>query len=106
MKLLGHIAVEKVARGVGFSFETKLVEIEPVLIVRSSARRDKSKPGWPVVAWYYGAYIDGHPELSPDAIRTGSENRYHVHINRALNPKWKPPVFPEGRDWINVKDMP
>lgn len=103
MKLLGYIAVKKVQRDIGFTFTTKLVEIEPVLIVRSPSHHDKRCHPWKVLGWTYSAYIDNHPELAPDAIRTGAENRYHVHINRALNRKWKPPVFPEGQNWVNVR---
>lgn len=105
MKLLGYTAVEKVPRGIGWSYTTKLVEIEPVLIVRSPASHDKNVRPWKVLGWHYSAYINSHPELSPDAIRTGAENRYHVHINRALNRQWKPPVFPEGQNWVDVRGL-
>lgn len=102
MKLFVHIPTEKVAIGAGHTFTSKLVEAEVVRIVRSPARHDKGCHPWRVTGWYYSADIAKRPDVSPEAYHGTHDGLYRAHINRALNPKWKPPAFPEGKNWVNV----
>lgn len=105
MKLAVHIPVEKIEVYAGaFSYRHELVEVEPLRIIRSPWRHDKSCYPWRVTAWSYSADVL-HPRLSPDAILLHHIDRaYRAHVIRALNPRWKPPAFPDGKNWVTVGD--
>lgn len=104
MKLIAYIPVEKLQLSDGaYTFTSKRVQVEVLRVIRSPARHDKDVYPWRVTGWYYSVDIAEHPELIPDAYRRGPEGMYRAHVNRALNRKWKPPVFPEGKNWVDVE---
>lgn len=102
MKLTVQIPVEKIIVNGGHSYRYELVEVEPVRIIRNPARHDKDCYPWKVTGWYYSADVL-HPRLSPDAILLHHIDRaYRSRVIRSLNKHWKPPVFPDGKNWVTV----
>lgn len=102
MKLFVSIPVEKVIVSAGYTFRGAKVEAEAVRILRSPSGRDRltGKPR----GWHYSADVS-HPDLAPEAVRLGPDDTYRASISRKLNPKWKPPVFPEGKNWVAVEGL-
>lgn len=99
MKLTVSFPVEKVYVPAGYTFRGAIVEAEVVRILRSPARHDKSYHPWRVTGWHYSADVT-HPDLAPEAVRLGPDDECRASISRKLNPKWKPPEFPAGANWV------
>lgn len=102
MKLTIYVPVEKVDLGYGaHTFRSERIEAQPVRVIRWAWRHDKSCHPWRVTAWSYS--IDVFDDrISPDAYRSHQDGAYRAVVNRALNKHWKPPVFPAGRNWVEV----
>ena len=81
--------------GQGWYQETMdLMEVYVISVMRFRCDRNRER-------YYYEAKIKAPSVILFDAV--GLENgTYRVNVNRILNPKWKPPVFPEGVDRVEV----
>lgn len=101
MRVIVSIPVEKVAVLGGYSFRHERIELTPLRVIRSPARHDKDCHPWKVTGWYYDVDVL-HPRLCPEVPRIGFDGTYRAGVSRALNRHWKPPVFPDGKNWVAV----
>ena len=104
MKIIASIPVEKTSGNGCFSFRHEQHEVEVVRVIRHPATRNPD-----LNRWHYQADIKDHPALCKEAIRIGPNFEYRVNIHRrsdnpryGLNPKWKPPEFPNGGNWVDI----
>lgn len=51
--------------------------------------------------YYYQAKIKAPSVILSDAIGL-EDGTYRVNVNRKLNPRWKPPIFPAGVNRVEV----
>lgn len=86
----------RAVRGPGWTtFDYEEIEVQALRIVRYPATR------YPHLnRWHYQADIADHPKLCREAIRIGADGAYRVRVDRRLNPRWKPPMFPAGTNVI------
>lgn len=99
MKILASIEVERIQLTAStFTFLCETMEVDVVRVMRIQADSYRKR-------YYYSADVKRPARMHPDAksyARHGSEVR--VNIVRKANPKWKPPVFPEGRNVLEVTE--
>jgi hypothetical protein len=94
MQILAKIPTGK-RHGQGWYQETTdLMEVNVISVMRYRCDRNRER-------YYYEAKIKAPACILSDAV--GMENgTYRVNVNRKLNPKWKPPVFPDGVNRVEV----
>lgn len=98
VKIIASIPVEKISGNGCFSFKHEQHEVEVVRVIRRQATRNPN-----LNRWHYQADIKDHPALCKEAIRIGPNLAFRVNIyRRGLNPKWKPPEFPKGINWVDI----
>ena len=97
MKILAGIEVERLQLSAStFTFRCEVMEVEVVRVMRTRADSYRNR-------YYYQADVKRPACMHPDARRYGhAESVVRVNIERKANPKWKPPVFPEGVNWIDI----
>jgi hypothetical protein len=97
MLIFARIPVEKIEHPGWYTFREEVLEVEVVLVLRSRADSTRDR-------FYYQAHVIPPPGICPKAINyLGPESVYPVNIVRKLNPKWKPPVFPEGVNKVEIQ---
>lgn len=97
MKILASIAVERIQRSANtYTFRAEVMEVEVVRVMRRRADSYRNR-------YYYEADIKRPARMHPDAQYYLKDGIVRVNIVRKANPKWKPPVFPEG---VNVIEVP
>lgn len=80
------------------SFKKEERDVEVVRVLRYPLGKDKKR-------FHYAADIVDHPDIHPDArdhLMKSLAGLVRVRIQRNLNPRWKPPVFPKGVDMVEV----
>lgn len=99
MKILATIPVEKIQRSpCTYSFRYEVREVEVIRVMRWAGPNNRR-----LNRFHYFVDIKRHPDLHPEAIFTGLDGAYRVNVvRRGMNPKWKPPVFPDGKDLVEV----
>lgn len=96
MKITAGIPTKKVQGDGWYTFEREMMTVDVVRIFREKCDRTRER-------YYYTAEIRPPRELHPDAARiVVFDGLMRVNVNRKLNPKWKPPVFEEGRFAVQV----
>lgn len=95
-----HIPVEKVWRTAHtYTYRQEEMMCEVVRILR----RPCGSQGAARSRYYYEAIIKLPVAIPSDYPRlTQEEGLFRVNVIRAANPKWKPPVFPNGQDVVEV----
>lgn len=91
MKIKARIPVEKVQIAGGWgTFRHEVHEVQVVRLVRYPVRN----------RWHYLADVARPTAMHAEAICVGAGGTYRVNVYRCgkqgLNPKWVPPVFPDG----------
>ena len=99
MKIIAYIPVEKVVSpgGTTFSFRRELLEVEVVRILRYRCDRTRAR-------YYYQADVLIPGKMCQEALSAHevTQGMTRVNVLRDKNPKWKPPVFPEGKNNVEV----
>lgn len=97
VKILASIEVERVQLTAStYTFRAEVMEVEVVRVMRRRADSYRNR-------YYYEADAKRPARMHPDARSYGrDESVVRVNIVRKANPKWKPPVFPEGRNVLEV----
>lgn len=99
MKILAHIPIEKVHVHGGFTFRTELIEVEVVRVIRNASAANKA-----LNRWRYAADIKSPAEICQEAHFFGADGLFRVNVyRRGVNPKWVPPVFPPGANWVDIE---
>ena len=99
MLINASIPVEMIKGPFTTSFRHELQEVEVLRVVRCPATRYPN-----LNRWHYEADIADHPKMCAGAIRIGMGGAFRVRIDRWLNPRWKPPVFPDGANSVEIKE--
>lgn len=98
MKIIASIEVERIQLSAStFTFRMESMEVDVVRVMRQRADSYRNR-------FYYQADVKRPERMHPDAqsyARDASVVR--VNIVRKTNPKWKPPVFPEGCNVLEVQ---
>ncbi|MDD3675792.1 hypothetical protein [Thauera propionica] len=98
MKIKARIPTHKETNGCWTRFPTTVMEVEVVRLIRWRADPYRER-------YYYQADVVAPPEMHPDYHRWGSvPGTQRVKVCRKLNPKWKPPAFPDDEYWLDVSD--
>lgn len=87
MKILAEITTAAVRGPHSTTYRADVREVEVAVLVRYRATRFPD-----LNRWHYMADIVDHPDLCPEAIRIGVDDRYRVRVSRKLNPRWRPPT--------------
>lgn len=97
MRVWASVEVEVVEKYGGYTFRKEVLEVEILQVGRWAADKLRTR-------FYYFADVVPPKEVHPEAGRLGvtTAGLYRVNIDRKLNPRWKPPVFPPGCDSIGV----
>jgi hypothetical protein len=96
MKILASIPIEKVQVSANsYTYLQEIHEVEVTRLMRWPAAKNAM-----LNRWHYVAVIKPHPSMAPEACNDGY-NTVNV-IRRRLNPNWKPPVFPEGVNTVEI----
>lgn len=95
MNIKAFIPLERVQTSeTSYTYREEVMDVEAVAIVRYSACLNNPE----LNRWHYMAYVK-RPECVPDCYKDGvHDDLIRVNVIRKLNPKWKPPVFPEGEN--------
>lgn len=101
MKILASVPVEKIRLSPAtYTFRHEVREVDVVRVMRHPATSNRL-----LRRFYYEADVKPHPDMHPEAICIGLNGLYRTNIVRAtLNPKWKPPEFPEGKYVVEVSE--
>lgn len=99
MKILASVVVDWVSLGSNlYTYRSEIHEVEVIRIIRHPATR------YPILnRWRYDADIAYHPKLFKFEHIIKINGAYQVMVNREINPRWKPPVFPAGSNVFEVK---
>jgi len=94
MKVFAHVPVEKVWHpSGGMTYRSEVMEVEV-----ESLHRSPTSLRYKTGRYYYFIKVKDPSRYSQmtDAMM------FHgtINLNRKLNPKWKPPVFPDGQNSI------
>lgn len=87
MRLTIDIPVRKIQVGpyaTSFEFEPRDCEVVAVSRTRSGQ------------GWHHTVHL-AHPDIHPEYPRIGVNGSYTAWLRRASYPKWKPPIFPNGK---------
>jgi hypothetical protein len=96
VKILASIEVERIQLSAStFTFRCEVMEVEVVRVMRTRADSYRNR-------YYYSADIKRPARMHPDAQYYLKDGIVRVNIVRKANPAWKPPVFPEGRNVLEV----
>jgi predicted P-loop ATPase/GTPase len=97
VKILASIEVERIQRSAStYTFRAEVMEVEVIRVMRRRADSYRNR-------YYYEADVKRPARMHPDARSYGrDESVVRVNIVRKANPTWKPPVFPEGRNVLEV----
>jgi predicted P-loop ATPase/GTPase len=99
VKILASIEVERIHLTAStYTFRAETMEVEVIRVMRTRADSYRNR-------YYYSADVKRPTRMHPEARRYGrDESVVRVNIVRKANPKWKPPVFPEGRNVLEVAE--
>lgn len=98
MRIVASIPVRKVRLSpVSYTFEHEWVECRVVTLIRVRADRFRER-------YYYQAIIIKPAEVHPEAVNLAADvdRHFRVVVCRRRNPKWKPPVFPNGKHVLDL----
>ncbi|SAL01562.1 hypothetical protein AWB80_08154 [Caballeronia pedi] len=98
MKIIAYIPVERIQlTACTYTYRSELMELEVVRVVRHRADRTRER-------FYYHADVKRPARMHHTAMSYGRDDTVvRVNIFRKENPKWKPPVFPEGVNCIEIQ---
>lgn len=96
VKILASIAVERIQLSAStYTFRSEVMEVEVVRVLRTRADSYRNR-------FYYSADVKRPARMHPDDQYYQKDGTVRVNIVRRANPKWKPPVFPEGSNVFEV----
>lgn len=97
MKILASIPYERVDSPGSHTFKSRNVECTVVRLMRSKCDSWRNR-------YYYSADVIAPECLHPDypSGNACDDGTFRVNVVRFINPAWKPPVFPEGHNVLEV----
>lgn len=103
--LLASVAVEKINVGQhAFTFRNEVIEVEPLFVLR----RPCGRHGQAARRFYYEALVAVPPAMAAEYSvydknpKNPGEKLLRVPVIRSQNPKWKPPVFADGKHVVEI----